>query len=50
MIDSSRYAWDRDEIVHKCIDLALKYKLLEDITGYRKSKEQTYDETLRKIK
>ena len=37
MIDASRYAWDRDDVIKLCIDLALKYKMLEDITGYNKN-------------
>ena len=48
MIDSTRYAWDRDEIIHKCIDLAFQYKMLEDITGYEK--EDTKQTSIRKIK
>ena len=48
MIDATRYAWDRDEIIHKCIDLAFQYKMLEDITGYEK--EYTNKLTIRKIK
>lgn len=48
MIDSSRFAWERDKIIHKCLDLALQYKMLEDITGY--SKEEKIDKKLRKIK
>ena len=48
MIDSTRYAWDRDEIIHKCIDLAFQYKMLEDITGYEK--ENTKQTSIRKIK
>lgn len=48
MIDATRYAWDRDDVIHKCIELALQYKMLEDITEYQPTKEQ--ETTLRKIK
>ena len=50
MIDATRYAWDRDDILHKCIELAFQYKMLEDITGYEKSTSKETDKTLRKIK
>jgi len=34
VIDASRFAFDRDEkIVHPALDLALQYKILEDIIG-----------------
>lgn len=35
MIDSRRFAWDRDKaIVNPLLKLALEYKMLEDILGY----------------
>lgn len=49
-IDATRYAWDRDDILHKCIELAFQYKMLEDITGYKKEQNNDIDKTLRKIK
>ena len=35
VIDSSRYAWDRGIIMNECIKLVIKYKMLEDIIGYK---------------
>ncbi len=49
MIDATTFAWDRDEITHKCLDLALQYKMLEDVTGYAE-KEEHIEKSLRKIK
>jgi len=48
MIDATRYAWERDDIIRRCLELALEYKMLEDITGY--SKENTYEENHKTIK
>lgn len=36
MMDASRYAFERDEVIRCCIELILQYKMLEDITGYSK--------------
>ena len=48
MIDSSKYAWERDDIIRLCLELALEYKMLEDITGL--SKENTKTEKHKIIK
>ncbi|MBQ8892220.1 MAG: beta-lactamase family protein [Bacilli bacterium] len=40
MIDATRYAWERDTIVRRCIELVLQYKMLEDITGYSKDNDK----------
>ena len=34
IIDSSLYAWEKELIINECIKLAMKYKILEDITEY----------------
>ena len=49
MIDATRYAWERDDIIRKCIELAFEYKMLEDITGYSKNNDRI-DENHRTIK
>ena len=49
MIDATSYAYDRDDVVRSCLELALKYKILEDITGYSKNNDKV-DESSRKIK
>lgn len=48
-IDASRYAYERDDVITKCMELALEYKMLEDITGYSKN-NNSIDETSRMIK
>ena len=35
MIDASRYAYDKDIIVHAAIELAMQYKMLEDLYNLR---------------
>ena len=42
MIDSSNYANLRGNIIIKCMELAIEYKMLEDITGF--SKDNNYIE------
>ena len=37
VIDATRYAFERDDVITKCMELALEYKMLEDITGYSKN-------------
>ena len=39
MIDATKYAFLRDDVIRKCLILALQYKMLEDITGYSKNNE-----------
>lgn len=40
-IDSTRFAWDRDEVVvHPALKLAIQYKVLEDILEYTKEQEK----------
>lgn len=40
-IDSTRFAWDRDEVVvHPALKLAIQYKALEDILEYSKEQEK----------
>lgn len=41
LIDASKFAMTRDEaIVHPCIELALQYKILEDIIGKKEIKQE----------
>lgn len=49
MIDATRYAWERDDIITKCMELAFEYKMLEDITGYSKN-NTLIDESSKTIK
>lgn len=49
MIDASRYAYERDDVITKCMELALEYKMLEDITGYSKDNKKI-DESSKTIK
>lgn len=49
MIDSSNYANLRGNIINKCIELAIEYKILEDITGISKDNDYV-EETSRVIK
>ncbi|MBR3661033.1 MAG: beta-lactamase family protein [Bacilli bacterium] len=39
MMDATRYAFDRDEVINHCIELALEYKMLEEITEYSKNND-----------
>lgn len=48
-IDASRYAYERDDVITKCMELALEYKMLEDIVGYSKNNDKV-DENSRVIK
>ena len=34
IINSSRYAWDRTDIINNALSLAMKYKILEDLLNY----------------
>jgi len=41
LIDASKFAMTRDEaIVHPCIELALQYKILEDIIGKKEIEQE----------
>ena len=48
MIDATRYAWNKGDIIKKCIDLAMQYKILEEITEYNKNNDNI-EEKSRKI-
>ena len=43
LIDATRYAYDRDLIIRACLELALEYKILEDITSYSKDNDKVDD-------
>ena len=45
MIDATTYAWDRDDIIRKCLELAMQYKMLEEVTGYSKNNDKIEEET-----
>ena len=45
MIDATRYAWDRDDIIRKCLELAMQYKMLEEVTNYSKNNDKIEEET-----
>ena len=43
MIDATRFAWDRDKIIHKALRLAIQYKMLEDFYGLFKEEIKEED-------
>lgn len=38
-IISKRFAWEKDEMIHEALKLAIQYKMLEDIYGKEEKKE-----------
>ena len=48
MIDSTRFAWDRDSvIVHPALRLAIQYKMLEDFYELSNEKIESNSKSIR---
>jgi CubicO group peptidase (beta-lactamase class C family) len=48
MIDATRFAWDRDKLIHQALRLAIQYKMLEDFYSMYKE-EIKQEEKVRNI-
>lgn len=46
-VDSRRFAWDRDALIHSGLKLSIQYKMLEDIYSITKSTETKVTRTIK---